>query len=247
MLISIITVCFNSAKTIENTIKSVIFQDYKNIEYIIIDGGSNDETIEIIEKYKKSIDIFNSEKDNGLYDALNKGISLASGEVVGILNSDDELYSNSIISEIANCFLNKKIDMLWGDVQFVNKSNEIVRIYKSNIFKPNRFKFGIMPAHPSFYCRKKLFNLNGLYRTDLLIASDFELLLRFIKKDSNYFYLNKIIVNMKTGGVSTRGISSTLTIIKEIKKSCDLNKIQTNYFFLLIKYPFKIFEFFKKG
>jgi len=244
MKVTIITVCFNSILTIKNTIDSVLSQDYYDIEYIIIDGGSSDGTIELIKSYSDKIHKFISEKDNGLYDAINKGIKYSSGQLVGILNSDDIFYSNFIISEIVSLFENLKIDMMYADLIYVNDQNKILRKYNSGYFKPSRFKFGLMPAHPTFFCKRSLFDKYGLYRTDLTIASDFELLMRFFMNNSNFTYLKKVIVKMRIGGISTRGFKSNLKIIKEIKISCKLNGVYTNYLYLSLKYPIKILEYF---
>ena len=241
--ISIITVCFNSVETIEETICSVITQSYSNFEYIIIDGGSSDGTLDILLKYKKYITKIIVEKDNGIYDAINKGILLSTGDIIGCLNSDDSFTNNSIIGLINKTFINPQIQMCWGDVNFLNYKGQIVRKYSSAFFNRNKLRFGLMPAHPTFYCKKELFNSSGLYRTDLKIASDFELILRFVTNNYEYSYLHIIMVNMKIGGISTKGLKSTITIIKEIYFSCKLNGIYTNYFFLVLKYPFKLFEF----
>ncbi|MFL0298751.1 glycosyltransferase family 2 protein [Aquirufa novilacunae] len=241
--ISIITVCFNSVKTIEETIRSVISQTYSNFEYILIDGGSTDGTLEVISNYKNHISKLVVEEDHGIYDAINKGIILSTGDIVGILNSDDCFASNEILFHINNIFLNSQVDMCWGDVNFLNYDGQIVRKYSSSFFSKNKLRFGIMPAHPTFYCKKELFEISGIYRTDLKIAADFELILRFVLKNYKYCYLPLTMVNMKIGGISTKGFKSTLTIIKEIHFSCKCNRLYTNYFFLVLKYPFKIFEF----
>jgi len=241
--ISIITVCFNSVETIEDTIQSVLSQTYKNFEYIIIDGGSNDGTIDIILNYKDYISKFISEKDNGIYDAINKGILLSTGDIIGILNSDDCFTNKNIFSYINETFNISEIDMCWGDVNFYNKKGNIVRKYSSSQFNKNKLRFGLMPAHPTFYCRKQIFEISGYYRTDLKIASDFELILRFVNKGYKYSYLPLTMVDMKIGGISTKGFNSTLTIIKEIYFSCKINGLYTNYLFLILKYPFKILQF----
>ena len=248
MKISIITVCYNAEKTIESTIQSVIKQDYKQIEYIIIDGLSTDNTMNIVNNYRNKISYIISEKDFGMYDAINKGINIANGEVIGILNSDDELASNDIIRIIASEFFkNKELDSLFGDINFIN-NKKIFRHYSSNNWNPNKFSYGFMPPHPSFYCKKNHFRKFGFYRTDFDIAADYELLIRFFKVNGlEYLYLPLLMVKMNLGGKSTSGFKSTKKINQEIKKACSLNHLYTNYFMLYSKYFWKIFEFFPIG
>lgn len=245
MKISIITVCYNAENTVEKTIKSVLAQDYKNIEYILIDGDSTDNTMDIVSKYKKDIDILISEKDNGIYDAINKGILVSTGEIVGLVNADDELYDSNVISKVAKKFINSNnLDSIIGDIVFQGDSNKIIRKYTSRRWTVNQFSWGFMPPHPSFYCKREKFIKFGLYNTSFKIAADFELLIRFLKINNvNFCYLPFVLVKMKMGGVSTQGLSSLVTINKEIYRACSLNGIRTNYFKLYSKYFFKIFEF----
>ena len=244
MKISLITVCYNSEKTIEETICSVINQDYKNIEYIVIDGNSTDGTKNIILKYLSKISLFISEKDAGIYDAINKGILLSTGDVIGIINSDDTFTSFNCISNIVNEFQDFSIDAVYGDVVFVNKKNSNVRYYSSNYWKNWKFKIGMMIAHPTFYCKRNIFFDLGLYRNDFLIAADYELLIRFfIIGKIKTKYLKHTLIQMKTGGISNSGIKSKLLLNKEILKACKINKIKTNYFFIYFKYVIKIFQY----
>lgn len=247
MKFSIITVCFNSEQTIEKTILSVLSQNYNNIEFIIIDGQSKDNTLEIINNYRDKIDCIISEPDKGIYDAINKGILKSTGEIIGILNSDDEFYDNTIITKIASHFLhNPTLDSIIGDVVFENNRKQIVRNYSSKNWNVNMFSWGFMPPHPSFYCKKIIYNKLGLYKTNFKIGADFELLIRFLMiQKINFEYIALIIVRMKTGGVSTRGLKSVYIINKEILNACKINGINTNYFKLYSKYFIKIFEFLK--
>lgn len=245
MKISIITVSYNSENTIRQTIKSVIRQDYDDIEYIIIDGGSNDNTLSIINEYSESISKVITEKDKGIYDAINKGILLSTGDVVGILNSDDVFYDNNIISDLAAKFKNNlNLDSIIGDIIFLNSKGKTHRHYSSHNWTPKKFAWGIMPPHPSFYCRRKHFFKYGLYRLDFKIASDYELLMRFLLVNKlTYEYIPKILVKMSLGGVSTKNLWSNLKINKEVLRACRINNINTNIFKLYTKYIFKFKEF----
>lgn len=252
MKISIITITYNSAKTLEDTLKSVAKQTYSEIEYIIVDGASKDNTVSIIKKYEP---LFNgrikwiSEPDKGLYDAMNKGICMATGDIVGILNSDDFFTSNDILQEVANAFIqNGKLDAIYGDVHFVhpNNLNKCVRYYSSKVFKRNLMRMGFMPAHPSFYIRKECFNQYGLYKTNYKIAADFEFLLRVIYKNKICIkYLPIDMVTMRTGGASTAGLKSHIRIMKEHLCAFRENEIYTNIILLSSRYFYKIFEIIK--
>ena len=244
MKISLITVSYNAEKTIEKTIQSVLSQTYVNIEYIIIDGMSKDNTLEIINRYRHKISTLVSEKDQGMYDALNKGISMATGDIVGILNADDVFASNNIISEVGNFFKKSDVEAVIADVAFINKGGNIMRYYSSMYWNPDKFVWGFMPPHPSFYCKRELFSTLGYYRSDFQIAADYELLIRFINKNRiKYTYLPLLMVLMNTGGKSTNGIKSNIVINKEIKYACELNGLNTNYLKLYSKYFIKIFEY----
>lgn len=211
MKISIITASYNSSKTIEDSINSVLKQSYADIEYIIIDGGSKDGTTDIIKKYEPE---FNgrlkwiSEKDKGIYDAMNKGIGMATGEIVGILNSDDFFTSEDVISEVNNTFEKYNPDAVYGDIHFVNDDNleKSVRYYSSKIFRRGLMRLGFMPAHPSFYIKRECFEKFGLYNTSYKIAADFEFLLRTIYIGRiKTKYIEKDFVTMRTGGLVHRG------------------------------------------
>jgi glycosyltransferase involved in cell wall biosynthesis len=248
--VSVITVVYNNGKTIAYTLESFKNQTYSNKELIIIDGGSTDNTLFEIKKFGSENYILLSEPDNGIYDAINKGIGLATGDIIGILNSDDFFNDNNVISRIIESFkLNKDLQALFADVKFVNRenTNKILRHYSSQFFKPWMFKFGFQPAHPTFYAKKELFDSYGKYRTDLRIAGDFELLLRFILKNRiKYKYINDVWVKMRVGGASTSGLSSVLKLNDEIVKAHKVNNIYTNKFLVYSKYLFKWWGFIKK-
>ncbi|HEX4957159.1 MAG TPA: glycosyltransferase family 2 protein [Lacibacter sp.] len=247
--ISIITVVFNRVATIERAIQSVLSQSYNDIEYIVVDGASTDGTVQVIEKYKDRIHTLVSEKDNGMYDALNKGIQLATGDIVGILHADDAFAHSEVISTIADVFLqNKYTDCVYGDVGFVKEDDpqKIVRYYSSAIFHPKLFKYGFMPAHPTFFCYKKFFDLYGYYRTDLEIAADFDLLLRYLKKFTlQSVYIPQMLVRMNMGGKSTRGLASTIKINQELKRILKEHKMPASYLRLYARYVIKVQEFWK--
>ena len=247
--ISIIMAVFNNESTVEEAIKSVINQDYKNIELIVIDGNSTDKTVQVVNKHRERLQLI-SEDDNGIYDAMNKGIALATGDVLGILNSDDFLADNNVITRIVKAFLtDEKIEAVISNVTFVDKLNTAkeLRYYSSKFFKPWMFRFGFQPAHPTFYARRTLFKKFGSYRTDLSISADFELLLRFIKLHHIvYKYIDDVWVKMRVGGVSTSGIKSILKLNSEIIRAHEINSLYTNSFFVYSKYLIKWWGFVKK-
>jgi glycosyltransferase involved in cell wall biosynthesis len=243
---TIITVSYNSKKTISDTINSVLAQTYPNIEYIIIVGGSTDGTVEIVKSIGRKISKFISEPDKGIYDAINKGIKLATGDIIGILNSDDFFCNDTVIQKIVDAFKVENTDAVIGDVQFVDSKNKsrIFRYYSSKRFHPGKFKFGFMPAHPGFYVKRKFFETLGYYKTDYKIAADYELLIRFLYTNMiRTTYLSMPIVSMRRGGISNKSILSNIILNKEIARACKENGIKTNYLNIYSKYFFKIFEF----
>ena len=249
MKISIITVCLNSSKTIKRNLESVKNQSFKNLEHIIIDGGSTDGTHEIIHKYKSSIHKILIEKDKGIYDAMNKGLKRAQGEIICFLNSDDFYSSKNIIKEVVSMMIRMKIDALYGDVAYFRKNNKnkIIRRFSSSLFKPERMKYGIMPAHPALFLKNNIIKQSGLFKIYYKISGDFEYILRiFTHNNIRYFYLAKIIVYMQIGGISTRGIRSYLLSNKEILRACKENGLNTNIFLICLRYIYKILEMFKK-
>lgn len=250
MKISLITVSFNSSATIKDTFDSVLAQTYPNIEYIVVDGKSSDNTVEIIKEYESR---FNgrmhwlSQPDKGLYDAINKGIKMATGDIVGVIHSDDFYNLNSIIEQVVNTFLRKKeIEVIYGDLHFVKSENltKTVRYYSSKRFNPKQFKRGFMPAHPTFFTYKNNFEKIGYYKTNYTIAADFELLLRFLFVHKlSYQYLPLNMITMRMGGLSTRSYKSNILLNKEIIRACRENGVYTNFLFVYSKYFRKIFEF----
>lgn len=250
MKISIITVCFNSASTIRDTIESVFLQSFNNIEYIVVDGGSKDSTVSILQEYGKRISKVLSESDRGIYDAMNKGITLATGDIIGILNSDDVFENENVLLNIVNLFKgNQSLDVVFGDVVFVESDNlnKIVRYYNSSHFKVWKLRFGWMPPHPATFIKKSAYERVGHYNLDYKISADYELFVRMLMIHRlNFSRVNKVLVRMRTGGVSTSGIKSSLLLNSEIIKLCKRNGVYTNMFFLLLKIPFKLLELLRR-
>ena len=235
--VSIITVSFNSINTITRTICSVIDQTYSNIEYIIIDGNSNDGTKEIIESFGNKIQKFISEPDKGIYDAMNKGIKVATGDIVGILNSDDILYDNNVIEDIVKAFKEEDIDCCYGDLVYLDRNNinKITRKWISSEFKEGAFEKSWTPPHPTFYCKREIYEKYGYYRIDFKIASDTELMYRFLEKHKiKSKYICRMMVKMRDGGISNRGLNSIRVITNEMKRAI----IEHGGRFNLIKYIF---------
>ena len=222
MKVSIITVAYNSSKTIKETINSVLAQTYNNIEYIIVDGKSTDGTVELVQSYGDKISRFVSEKDNGIYDAINKGVKMATGDVVGILNSDDILSHNRIIQGVIDTFEQEQVDSVYGDLKYVSPTDnsKTVRYWKSGDYNRNKFIFGWMPPHPTFYVKRKAYEQFGLFDTNLKSAADYELMLRFLYKHKiSAAYINEVMVYMKTGGQSNASLLNHILGNKEDRKA----------------------------
>ena len=218
MKVSIITVSFNSALTIKDTINSVLSQTYQDIEYIIIDGASSDKTLDIIKSYNGKL-TYISEKDGGIYDAMNKGIALATGDVIGTLNADDFYTNENVLEEIAQLFMDSNVEACFGDLVYVDQksTNKIVRYWKSRDYILGLFKSGWMPAHPTFFVRKSVYDRLGGFNLEYRIAADFELLFRFIEQNEiNTKYLPKVLVKMRLGGTTNKSLSNILRQNKEI-------------------------------
>lgn len=249
MKVSIITVVLNNAEYVESCIQSVINQDYENIEYIIIDGGSTDGTIDVIKKYEDKITVWISEPDDGMYYAINKGIDMSSGDIIGMLHSDDLYIDAHVISNVVRKFGKDNVDSVYADLVYVERNNlrHVVRYYDSSVFQISKFAYGWMPAHPSCFIRKNVYAKYGLYKTDYIIAADYELLVRFYAKHRvSYSYLPKIIVKMRSGGLSTRNLKSNVILNREIVRACRENGIETNIFKVYSKYFVKLAQLFKR-
>lgn len=245
MKVSIITVVYNGEATIESAIRSVREQDYQDIEYIIIDGASKDGTVDIVKKHKDFISKLISEPDRGIYDAMNKGISHATGDIIGILNADDMYASPDVVSSVVKKLEESKADALVGDLVFVKPTDldKVIRYYSSKDFKIERFEKGDMPPHPTFFVRKEVYERFGTFNTDYRIIADFDLMLRFLYKHRvSFAYLPKVMVKMRTGGLTNQGIGSKIKLNREIKQSLEANGIPASMFKIYSKYFKKIFQ-----
>jgi len=247
MKVSIITCTYNSEKTILDTINSVLSQKYKNIEYLIIDGKSTDRTIDLIRlnEFKFSGRLrYISEHDNGIYDAMNKGIQNSTGDIIGFLNSDDFFTSDDVIGSMIDNF-DEGIDAIYGDVHFIKCGNpeKCVRYYSSAIFRPMMLRYGLMPAHPAFYAKKDVYLKYGLFSLDYKIAADYDMMVRlFYKYNIKARYIKMDFVTMRVGGISTKNLYNRLLTTKEDVKACRNYGLKTNLFFISFKYLKKIFE-----
>lgn len=247
MKITIITVCFNSFATIEKTILSVANQSYKNIEYIVIDGNSTDGTLDIIKKHGDKISKWISEPDKGLYDAMNKGIAMATGDLIGILNSDDTFNSNTVVEEITNFHMQNNIDASIGNIIQHKENGKIVRLYSSKKWIPEKLKIGFMPPHPSIFFKKDLFSKYGNYTLGFVIGADYELISRFFLKNKIIWKYSGITTTaMLVGGLSSSGSTSYHLITKEIKKALLMNEISFSSIKIQFRFLWKIFGFLKK-
>ena len=252
MKISIITATYNSGKTVRDTLESVLRQTFSDYEYIIKDGGSKDDTLEIVKNYApkfgERLKVI-SEPDQGIYDAMNKGFQMATGDVIGILNSDDFYTSDDALQVIADAFANNDIDATYGDIHFVNDDDlsKRVRYYSSAVFRRSFMRFGLMPAHPSFYCKKAVYEKYGSFDTSYKVAADFENLLRIIYVGNiKTKYIPKDFVTMRTGGASTAGLSSRTQIMKDHLRALKANGIYSNVFLLSLRYVYKVYELVRK-
>lgn len=250
--ISIITVSFNSAEFIRSAIESVDYQTYPNIEYIVIDGASKDGTVSIVQSFGKKVSRFISEPDKGIYDAMNKGLALSSGDVIGILNSDDFYPNASVVSDVLKTFeANPNVDMVLGNVDFVHPSDlaRTVRFYSSFKFKPWKMRFGFMPAHPAAFIKRSAYEKVGNYKLGYKIGADFEWFVRaLVVHRLPYIKLNQTLVRMREGGVSTSGLKSYWVSSKEQLRSLRANGVYSNMLFVLVRLPIKLMhKIYRKG
>jgi len=249
-LVSIITVVLNRKDTIEFAIKSVLGQSYRNIEYLIVDGGSTDGTLEIINKYKDKFSKFISEKDKGIYDGMNKGIRMAKGEIIGILNSDDIYASDNVIEEVVKTMEESNADCCWGDLVYVDAkdTNKIIRYWKSSEYEPGKFRKGWMPPHPTFFVKKWVYEKYGYFNLDFPIAADYELMLRLLEKYKvSSCYIPKVLVKMRTGGKSNRTLVNIIKANIECYKARKIDGLKPNPITVVLKPLSKVFQYFNKS
>lgn len=247
MKISIITVCYNSAATILKTIESVRQQSYDNIEYIVVDGKSSDGTVEIIKDNEASINAYVSEKDTGLYDAMNKGIKMATGNLIGILNADDTFHHDTVLEEIAAFHHANDIDASIGNIIQHDDTGKVKRIYSAKNWTPEKLKIGFMPAHPAIFFKRELFQKYGDYHLDFIIGADYELITRFfLKNDISWKYSKITTTSMLVGGLSSSGMSSYNLISKEIGRALSRNDIKFSQLKISNRWVWKLIGFIKK-
>lgn len=245
--ISIISICYNSSKTILDTIRSVNIQSYPNIEHVFIDGLSSDNTLEVIRSNSKRKNVIISEKDSGLYDAINKGILNATGDVIGLLHSDDLLASSNVISKLVTKIQNENLDGVYGDLQYVDKinTNKIIRFWRSCKFNPNLLRKGWMPAHPTLILKKEVYLEHGVFDKSYKISADYDFMLRIFKNSNLKFgYLPIVVTKMRVGGASNRSVKNIIKKSKEDYRAILSNNIG-GFVTLLLKNTSKIKQFLK--
>lgn len=248
MKVSIITVVYNRADVIRDTIESVLSQTYKNIEYIIIDGASTDGTMDVVNEYKDKISKIISEPDKGLYDAINKGIKEATGDVIGLIHSDDFYLDNLVIQRVVDTFKKENKHMLFADLLYIKGDNKdkVLRYYSAKNFTVKKLKYGFMPPHPTLFVKKEVYEKYGLYKIDYKIAADYEMFVRLLLVNKlSFSYIHLPIVKMRVGGVSSGGIRRKIECNIEVLRAIRSNGLKANHLVLLKKYPIKIIEIIK--
>ena len=246
MKISIITVCYNAEDTISDTIESVLSQDYKDVEYIIVDGKSTDRTLEIIQSIKNGIKLI-SEKDHGIYDAMNKGINTASGDVIGILNADDVYKNSQVLTEVMDAF-KANVSIVYGDIEYVkyNDLSKVVRKWKAGIYRSGKFKWGWMPPHPGFFIKKSCYESFGLFNLNLSTSADYELMLRMLEVHHlSCHYISKTITSMRVGGARNSSLKNRLIANRNDKKAWTIHPINPFWFTFILKPLRKLPQFFR--
>ena len=245
MRVSVITACFNSAATIADTLRSVACQTWADIEHIVIDGASTDATLTILNQHKAQLCKLISEPDKGVYEAMNKGLALATGEVIAFLNADDVYKDDCVVERVVQCMQKEHLDALYGNVEFFHPGVplRVVRIYDSGQFNPARLGWGWMPAHPALFVRHEVFDQYGVFNESYRIGGDFEFVARIFKSGNLlHKHMPEVLVRMQTGGLSTSGLKASYRLNEEVIRACRENGIHTNWLMVLSKYFFKIRE-----
>lgn len=245
MKISIITATYNSASTVRDTLISIAEQDYANVEHIIVDGLSKDNTLNIVKDFTHVAKVI-SEKDKGIYDAMNKGVKLASGDVIGILNSDDFYTGSTILTKVAAAFEDPAVEAVYGDLQYVKQDNVqiITRTWKSGSFRKNSLYYGWMPPHPTFFVRRHIYDKCGIFNTTLRSAADYELMLRvLLKYGARVQYIPEVLVKMRAGGMSNASFRNRVRANKEDAMAWKLNQLKPYFFTMWLKPLRKVLQF----
>lgn len=248
MRFSIITVVHNNRATISDCVRSVLSQRGCEVEYIVVDGASTDGTLDVLRGVADRARVV-SEPDKGMYDALNKGLALATGEVVGLLHADDFYAHQDVLAKVAEAFAGEPVDSVFADLVYVRPDNpsKIVRYYSGAGFTLDKFSVGWMPPHPTFFARRECYQKYGGFKTDYRIAADYELMARFMVCNGiTWRYLPEVVIKMRTGGMSTRGLMSNITLNREIRRACAENNIPTNYLKIYSKYLTKVGQLFAR-
>lgn len=249
MKISIVTVVYNNAETIEETILSVASQSYRDIEHIVVDGVSTDGTMDVVRRHQEKIAKLVSEPDEGIFDAMNKGIQLATGEVIAFLNADDIYADNTVLEQVASAFSDPSVGACYADLVYVDpvNLNKVVRFWKSQDYRPGLFQRGWVPAHPTFFARKKVYDEYGGFDVAYRLAADFELMLRFLEKFKvKPVYIPGIFVKMRTGGASNNSIRNIIQQNMDIYRACKKNSVSVSPFFVFTKFFSKLSQFYSR-
>lgn len=250
MKVSLITVAYNSVETIEDCIRSVLNQDYPDLEYIIVDGASKDGTLAIIEKYKDRIAHFVSEPDHGIYDAMNKGIDLCTGDIVGMINSDDLYADQKVITDVVNTMRESGADSCYGDLVYVDRidTDRVVRRWNSGEFNRKKFLKGWMPPHPTFFVRRLCYQKFGKFNLTFKTSADYELMLRMLYKEGvSTSYLNRVLVHMRTGGQSNISLANRINANREDRMAWKVNDLKPGFLTTLRKPFSKLTQFLKRS
>lgn len=246
MKISVVTAAKNAAATIRDTLLSVQSQTYADVEHVVVDGRSVDATLAIVKEHASRVSKVTSQNDSGIYEAFNRGLALTTGEIIAFLNADDFYETPDVLAKVAASFAKQDVDMLFGDVVLVRAEDvsSVVRYYRSGSFRPARLARGFMPAHPATFVRRSVYERCGGFNASYRIAGDFEWVARvFRSTPARYTYLPEVLVRMREGGLSTRGIRSTVRITREIRRACQEQGISTSYLKLLSRFPEKLLEY----